>query len=296
MEEPPAKKRSREESDDEEFDEPSPNKRLCVEDNRLSQSLEGHDDEIDDKNIENKVPNMTPSESSCESGLLIEESSNSNSKLDDNSTNQSTIDNQVLDNAVHVENAGDQNGNVDQGTLDNDLDSADDDLDPDDEDLDRSDPGNDSDLDPEDSDDLSSPDVHVGPEFEFQWPHSPSDVDQLPLRNWEESVCNPLYRKVSTGNISAVRELLAKGHDPNQAYYYDGLFDYSALHRAVLLFRPPMVQVRKRGVINSLAPGRFEWNFWSSYFQANISIDDWGISCEIAPCDCHWTSLMINQH
>ena len=40
--------------------------------------------------------------------------------------------------------------------------------------------------------------------------------------------------------------------------------------------------------INSLAPGRFEWNFWHVIFKQILVIDGWGISCEIALI---WMSL-----
>ena len=35
-------------------------------------------------------------------------------------------------------------------------------------------------------------------------------------------------------------------------------------------------------IINSLAPGKFEWNFRYVIFQGILVIDAWGISCEIA--------------
>ena len=37
-----------------------------------------------------------------------------------------------------------------------------------------------------------------------------------------------------------------------------------------------------RGIFNSLAPGKFEWNFRYVIFKGILVIDDWGISCEIA--------------
>ena len=40
--------------------------------------------------------------------------------------------------------------------------------------------------------------------------------------------------------------------------------------------------------INSLAPGKFEWNFRHVIFKQILLIDGWGISCEIALL---WTSL-----
>ena len=35
-------------------------------------------------------------------------------------------------------------------------------------------------------------------------------------------------------------------------------------------------------LFNSLAPGKFEWNFSHVIFKQILVIDDWGISCEIA--------------
>ena len=40
--------------------------------------------------------------------------------------------------------------------------------------------------------------------------------------------------------------------------------------------------------VNSLAPGKFEWNFRHVIFKHILVIDGWGISCEIAQI---WTSL-----
>ena len=40
--------------------------------------------------------------------------------------------------------------------------------------------------------------------------------------------------------------------------------------------------------VNSLAPGKFEWNFKQVIFKRILVIDDWGISCEIALI---WMSL-----
>ena len=34
--------------------------------------------------------------------------------------------------------------------------------------------------------------------------------------------------------------------------------------------------------INSLAPGKFEWNFIHAIFKQILVIDGWGISCEIS--------------
>ena len=42
------------------------------------------------------------------------------------------------------------------------------------------------------------------------------------------------------------------------------------------------------GGVNSLAPGKFEWNFRYLIFKRIVVIDRWGISCEIAPI---WMSL-----
>ena len=41
-------------------------------------------------------------------------------------------------------------------------------------------------------------------------------------------------------------------------------------------------------MVNSLAPGKFEWNFKHVIFQQILAIDGWGISCEIALI---WMSL-----
>ena len=40
--------------------------------------------------------------------------------------------------------------------------------------------------------------------------------------------------------------------------------------------------------VNSLAPGKFEWNSWHVIFIQILVIDGWGISCEIALI---WMSL-----
>ena len=40
--------------------------------------------------------------------------------------------------------------------------------------------------------------------------------------------------------------------------------------------------------VNSLAPGKFEWNFRHVIFKQILVIDGWGISCEIALI---WMSL-----
>ena len=42
--------------------------------------------------------------------------------------------------------------------------------------------------------------------------------------------------------------------------------------------------------INSLAPGKFEWNFWHVIFKRIIVIAGWGISCEIALI---WMSTLV---
>ena len=41
-------------------------------------------------------------------------------------------------------------------------------------------------------------------------------------------------------------------------------------------------------LVNSLTPGKFEWNFRHIIFKQNLVIDGWGISCEIALI---WMSL-----
>ena len=49
--------------------------------------------------------------------------------------------------------------------------------------------------------------------------------------------------------------------------------------------------------INSLAPGKFEWNFRYVISKQILVIDGWGISCEIAPNmnvnGLHWWSVNI---
>ena len=42
------------------------------------------------------------------------------------------------------------------------------------------------------------------------------------------------------------------------------------------------------GIVNSLAPGKLEWNFRHVIFKQILMIDGWGISCEIALI---WMSL-----
>ena len=48
------------------------------------------------------------------------------------------------------------------------------------------------------------------------------------------------------------------------------------------------LQLWWRGTINSLAPGKFEWNFRHAIFKQILVIDGWGITCEIALI---WISL-----
>ena len=51
----------------------------------------------------------------------------------------------------------------------------------------------------------------------------------------------------------------------------------------------PQQQLRcSGGIINSLVPGRFEWNFRCTIFKLILLTDGWGISCEIA---VRWMSL-----
>ena len=45
-------------------------------------------------------------------------------------------------------------------------------------------------------------------------------------------------------------------------------------------------------VVNSLAPGKFEWNFRHVIFKQILVIDGWGISCEIA---LRWISLNLTD-
>ena len=44
--------------------------------------------------------------------------------------------------------------------------------------------------------------------------------------------------------------------------------------------------------VNSLAPGKFEWNFMSLIFQIISVIDGWGISCELT---LRWMSLDLTN-
>ena len=53
-------------------------------------------------------------------------------------------------------------------------------------------------------------------------------------------------------------------------------------------------------LLNSLAPGKFEWNFRHVIFKQILVIDDWGISCEIALIwmslsGLHWWSVNIGS-
>ena len=48
------------------------------------------------------------------------------------------------------------------------------------------------------------------------------------------------------------------------------------------------VYFRGNAVFNSLAPGKFEWNFRHIIFKKILVIDGWDISCEIALI---WMSL-----
>ena len=43
---------------------------------------------------------------------------------------------------------------------------------------------------------------------------------------------------------------------------------------------------------NSLAPGKFEWNFKYVIFQGNLMIDGWGIACELT---LRWMSLNLTD-
>ena len=49
-----------------------------------------------------------------------------------------------------------------------------------------------------------------------------------------------------------------------------------------------MTKVEHRADFNSLASGKFEWNYRHVIFKQILVIDGWGISCEIALI---WTSL-----
>ena len=47
---------------------------------------------------------------------------------------------------------------------------------------------------------------------------------------------------------------------------------------------------------NSLAPGRFQWNFRSLIFKQISVINNWGTLVKLPSGDCQWTSLMNSQH
>ena len=51
--------------------------------------------------------------------------------------------------------------------------------------------------------------------------------------------------------------------------------------------------------INSMAPGKFEWNFTNVIFKQIVVIDDWGICCEIVllwiSLDFKWWSVNIGS-
>ena len=55
-----------------------------------------------------------------------------------------------------------------------------------------------------------------------------------------------------------------------------------------LLSWSPIIESSHYNSLNSLAPGKFEWNFRHVIFKEILVIDGWGISCEIALI---WMSL-----
>ena len=48
--------------------------------------------------------------------------------------------------------------------------------------------------------------------------------------------------------------------------------------------------------LNSLAPGRFEWNFRLLNFSIISEINGWAIFVHLPSNGCHWTLLKISQH
>ena len=57
-----------------------------------------------------------------------------------------------------------------------------------------------------------------------------------------------------------------------------------------------MEQFLPLGLLNSLAPGKFVWNFRHVIFKQILVIDSWGISVKLPWYECHCTSLMISQY
>ena len=67
-------------------------------------------------------------------------------------------------------------------------------------------------------------------------------------------------------------------------FIQENAFENVALEMVAIFFWPVC--------INLLAPGKFEWNFWSLIFQIISVIDGWGIFCELAH---RWISLNLTN-
>ena len=50
------------------------------------------------------------------------------------------------------------------------------------------------------------------------------------------------------------------------------------------------------GTVNSLSPGRFEWNFRFLIFNIILVINGWAIFVQVPSNECYWTLLKISQH
>ena len=64
------------------------------------------------------------------------------------------------------------------------------------------------------------------------------------------------------------------------------------IDRSTLLSHSLPAACRGLGALNSLAPGRFEWNFMLMIFKLISVIGGWGISCEIA---LRWMPLALTD-
>ena len=63
---------------------------------------------------------------------------------------------------------------------------------------------------------------------------------------------------------------------------YMSLFLYVAYQGNIHILNSIYLLILKGFNVNSLAPGKFEWNFRYAIFKQILKIDGWGISCEIA--------------
>ena len=75
---------------------------------------------------------------------------------------------------------------------------------------------------------------------------------------------------------------------------HNGLFFPLELHRFVIMGLAVRLNTAMNGsadkYLNSLAPGKFEWNFRYLIFQIILVVDGWGISCELA---LRWMSPVL---